>query len=82
MSANTYWSPVGKGRSLDGVSSWFDTIARVVLQDSASQLLLTAENAERLDACAKVMTGCEREAVEELIEAIRKHDAVRVWRED
>ncbi len=81
MSANTYWSPIGKGVSLDCLSGFLDVVAEARRQGrGGSELILSHDDIPRLDGIAAADPSTAK-AVDEIIEAIHKHDTIRLWRE-
>jgi len=80
MSANTYWSPIRKGTSLNCLSNFFDVIARARHDTNASELILNGEDIARLDGIAAGDPSTQG-AVDDLVAAIEKHNEIRVWRE-
>ena len=80
MSANTYWAPQAKGTSLPCLSSFLDVLADATDRDATSELLLSHGDVPILRAIAAADKST-RDTVNQLMDAIERHDTITVWRE-
>ncbi len=80
MSANTYWRPAHKGKSLPCLSGFLDVLMDALDQHGASEVSLSGSDIRVLRGMAAADKSL-RETVDLLIEAIEKHETIYLWRE-
>lgn len=83
MSATIYYQPLkGKALAIGAPSSFLEALREAIGEGGYGEFRLTSDHCHTLKGLRAGLTSMDQKhAIDELIEAVSKHDEVRLWPE-